>query len=177
MEKVKYWWNFLLALCWCEVFRCMPGRFANVEPIMALLMPASRIYGKIGGLIFGSGAIVLYDVITWSWGWWTVIDATAYGMVGVLFSIVLQNGHLSLGRYLQCAVVGVLFYDGVTGLVCGPLCFGQSLQDAFVGQIPFTIMHLCGVIVWTCAVSKGAEYVMGHKKVLGEWGIVASSGR
>jgi len=70
---------------------------------------------------------------------------------------------VSIKTYLGAGALGVLAFDFVTGVLLGPALFGMPIEMAFLGQIPFTIMHLMSVsaliIVVTPYLDKDAENV------------------
>lgn len=107
------------ALGWTAVFlfRLIPFRPPNFEPMLATVMPFSKRYGMFGSFAFGFFGIVLYDAVTSGWGTWTAVTALAYG------------------------------------LTVGPLFNGQSFAVALAGQIPFTLMHLLGAVVFGALLS------------------------
>ncbi len=149
------WRNFLkIALLWtlCFLFRLFPFRVPNVEPILAAQMPLSRQSGAVSGFLFGFLSIFFFDVFTMRVGWWTLITALMYGFLGLLASRYLHS-RSSRASYVTFAVVGTLLYDAVTGLTVGPLFFGQSLLLAALGQIPFTLAHLLGNVVFALTLS------------------------
>ena len=49
---------------------------------------------------------------------------------------------MGIKAYLGYGVIGVLVFDFVTGVLATPLLFGMTFAAAFIGQIPFTAMHL-----------------------------------
>ncbi|MDO8564634.1 MAG: hypothetical protein Q7R88_01425 [bacterium] len=157
----------------CLLFRLLPFRAPNVEPILATQMPVARLFGGMGAFLFGFFSILLYDVITGTVGPWTFFTASAYGVLGLgsawyfnsrfvtpSQSLPLKGGEVkkrgtrALRRhFVYFAIVGTLFYDAATGLTVGPLFFGQPFSSALLGQIPFTLMHLLGNVtlslVWS----------------------------
>jgi uncharacterized membrane protein len=127
----------------CLLFRLVPLRAPNVEPIMASVMPVAKKYGAVLGFFFAVLSMVLYDLITGHVGSWTWITALAYGVVGAGASLYFQKFKTSAGNFAIFAVLGTLFFDVVTGILPAPL-FGQSLATAALLQVPFTALHLAG---------------------------------
>jgi uncharacterized membrane protein len=113
-----------------------------MEPVMTTLMPFSKKYGKTGAFIFSFLSIVIYDIATGTTGSWTWITALTYGVIGILSGIYFSTRQASSTNFVIFSIVGTLLYDAVTGLGIGTLLWGQSLSEAFVGQIPFTLWHL-----------------------------------
>lgn len=135
--------NIMLAGLLCLAFRLVPGRPPNFEPILTTQMPIGKTYGGIMAFFFGVGSILLYDFVTGTWGLWTLITAPTYGALGFMGTWYLKKRD-KLRHMAVFAVFGTLFYDAITGLSVGPLIFGQPFMAAFLGQIPFTLMHLLG---------------------------------
>jgi hypothetical protein len=77
-----------------------------------------------------------------------LVTAFTYGFIGLGFHFLLKDKKkVGLKGYLGCGVVGVLVFDFITGVVATPLLFGGTFLQSFVGQIPFTALHLAT----TCA--------------------------
>lgn len=141
------WLKF--GLGWSLVFavRLLPWRPPNVEPVTATLLPFSRTFGALGGAVFGFLSIFLYDAVTAGIGEWTFVVGTSYAVLAVLAHYYFRSRKGSPVQYATFAVVSTLVFDAVTGVLYGPLRFGGSFTQAFVGQIPFTLNHLLGNLV------------------------------
>jgi uncharacterized membrane protein len=125
-------------------FRLFPYRPPNFEPILAVQMPFTKKFGFIAGFIFAFFNIVLFDLVMNKVGLWTIITASAYGLLAIYSHWYFKKRKNKGYHYAIFAIYATLFYDAVTGLSIGPLFFGQSFQTALIGQIPFTIYHLLG---------------------------------
>ncbi|MBI5732584.1 hypothetical protein HY967_01320 [Candidatus Jorgensenbacteria bacterium] len=145
--------KFIIGWAVCFIFRLQPFRPPNVEPIMATTMPFAKRYGWIYAFVFGFLSIVLFDIATAKVGVWTWVTGFTYGALGIAASLFFKNRDSRPKNYLGFAIVGTLVYDAITGVIAGPLFFGQSFTEAFMGQIPFTINHLLGNIVFALVVS------------------------
>jgi hypothetical protein len=146
---IKYMIGWIIVL----LSRLIPFRPPNVEPLLATIMPFSKRYGWLGGFVFGLSSIVIFDIVTGKVGVWTMITGVAYGLVAIGASLFFRDREASRKSYVQYAIVGTIAYDTLTGLTIGPLFFGQTLMSAFVGQIPFTLWHLGGNIVFAAVLS------------------------
>ena len=135
------------------LFRLIPFRPPNFEPMLATVMPFSKRFGVIGSFLFGFLGIVLFDAVTSGWGEWTWVTAFAYGFVGIGSHFFFKNHEASVKNFVGFGIVGTLFYDAITGLTIGPLFHGQSFAIALAGQIPFTLMHLLGTVVFAVVLS------------------------
>ena len=140
---------------WVMVFaiRLIPFRPPNVEPVLATLMPFSKRYGAAGAFVFAFLSITLFDAVTSGIGQWTWITAFAYGAVGLGSWLYFRNREGKVYQFVTYGIIGTILYDAATGLTIGPLMFGQSLSEAFYGQIPFTVMHLLGTTALSLTVS------------------------
>jgi uncharacterized membrane protein len=147
------WLKYILTFAAVFAFRLLPFRAPNVEPILASVMPLSKRFGALSGILFGVLSIVLYDAVTSGWGAWTWVTALAYGTLGAASYFYFKNRSATTGNFVRFSIVGILFYDGVTGLTIGPLFNGQSFTAAFMGQIPFTVLHLLGAVTFAALVS------------------------
>jgi len=156
------------AIGWIITFliRLIPFRPPNIEPILAAQMPFAKVYGKTAGFLFAFANIVLYDIITGYVGIWTFITAFAYGLLAIAaFRFFAWRGS-GVRSYAEFAVIGTLLYDALTGLTVGPLFFGQTLMQAFIGQIPFTAMHLVGNVAFAVTLSPLIEWILIKKPSL-----------
>lgn len=149
------WLKFLIGWTAVFLFRfiLLPLRAPNVEPLLATLMPFSKRYGALGGFLFAFLGIVLYDSVTSGLGIWTAVTALAYGGIGVGSYYYFRNREATRLNFVTYGVFATLAYDAVTGLTVGPMAFGQPLSAALAGQIPFTILHLLGTVVFSAVLS------------------------
>ena len=149
----KKWLRFFIGFLFCLLIRLIPLRPPNIEPILATQMPFSKAYGKITGFLFGFLSMVFYDIITAQIGIWTFITASAYGFLGLWASVYFKNKNNNAWNYAKFAIIGTLTFDAVTGLSIGPLFFHQPIGQAFIGQIPFSLLHLLGNISFALIMS------------------------
>ncbi|HPS21210.1 MAG TPA: hypothetical protein PLO44_00140 [Candidatus Paceibacterota bacterium] len=146
-EKSKIFAIFL----GCFLFRLVPFRAPNLEPIMASVMPVSKKYGAVLSFLFGFLSIFLYDAVT-HFGSWTWITGITYGLIGVVATFYFKKYKTSVLNFAVFAIVSTIFYDLITGVLVAPI-FGQTILTALALQIPFTILHLAGNIGFALTVS------------------------
>lgn len=153
---MKNWLKYTITFISVLLFRLMPFRAPNVEPIMAVIMPLGKTYGGVVSFIFGAFSIVVYDLMTSGLGIWTLVTALAYGLVGYgsYFYFKNRSGWKSYASY---AVIATIAYDVMTGLTIGPLFFHQSFMVSLIGQIPFTVLHLLGNVSFAIVLSPAIE--------------------
>jgi len=144
MQKFTDWLKIILGFALCLVFRLIPVRPPNIEPLLAMQMPFAKVHGRLVGFVFAFFSIFLFDLLVGKVGVWTLITAVAYGVLGIWSVSFFKVRKMQRMNYVKFAVIGTLFFDAVTGLTIGPLFFGQSFVGALVGQIPFTALHLIG---------------------------------
>lgn len=165
----RQWLKLMIGFAVCFGIRLLPWKAPNVEPILATTMPFARVWGWLPAFLFGFLSILLFDSVTsgiGSWTWWT---AAAYGVIGGCAAPFLRRVR-GIPGYLLWAIIGTLLYDGFTGLTLGPLLWGQPFQEAFFGQIPFTINHLIGNIVLSLTLSPLLErWVLRNDRL--EWAL------
>lgn len=145
--------KFTIGWTACFLFRLIPFRPPNFEPLMATIMPFSKRYGWAMSFAFGFFSIALFDLMVGRVGSWTWITGASYGAVGIGAYIFFKKRRSSVGNYLKYSTAATILYDAATGLTVGPLFFGQTFMSALVGQIPFTIFHLLGNTAFTLALS------------------------
>lgn len=143
----KNYLKISLVLFFCLFMRLLPFRAPNVEPVLAATMPISKAHGAFLGFSFAIFSILLYDLITGTLGVQTLFTLSAYGVLGLWSASYFKKHKVDKWGYAGFAVMGTLFYDAVTGLTVGPIFFHQSFFQTFIGQIPFTALHLTGNII------------------------------
>jgi len=144
--------KFLIGWTVVFLFRLIPFRPPNFEPMLATMMPFSKRYGALGTFLFGFLGIVFYDAATAGWGTWTWVTALCYGGLGVAAHYYFLNREPTRLNFMTFGVVGTIAYDAVTMFI-GPLFNAQPLALAISGQIPFTLMHLLGAVVFSAILS------------------------
>ena len=153
--------KFIIGWILVFLFRLIPFRPPNFEPMLATIMPFSKRYGYAGSFLFGFLGIILYDAITSGWGSWTAVTSIAYGLLGVWSCFYFRGREASRMNFLKFGIGGTLVYDAVTMMI-GPVFNSQPISVAISGQIPFTMMHLLGTIVFATLLSP-ALYRWGVK--------------
>lgn len=116
----------------------------NISPLMATELAGAKAYGPWVGGAYGAVSIALLDLLVGKVGLWTLVTAISYGVVGVWGARFLTKRTASARNFALASVVGTLFFDLVTGVLMGPLLFGQPWAEAALGQAPFTLRHLAG---------------------------------
>lgn len=144
--------KFILGWCAVFLFRLIPFRPPNFEPMLATIMPFSKRYGPVGSFLFGFLGIVLYDAVTSGWGNWTWVTAICYGLLGLAAHVFFKNRAASVKNFLVFGIPATILYDAVTMMI-GPVFGNQPFAIALAGQIPFTLMHLLGTIVFSVLLS------------------------
>lgn len=137
----------------CLVWRLLPGRAPNLEPILALQMPYAKRYGGLAAFVFGFLSILMYDILTAKVGVWTWITAFVYALLGPLASWYFATKKASSWNFIRFSVLATIFYDAATGLTIGPMFNNQPFIGALIGQIPFSILHLMGNVVLAAVLS------------------------
>lgn len=159
----KSWIKYIIAFLSVLIFRLIPFRAPNLEPIMAVIMPLGKIYGGLMSFIFSALSIVIYDSLTSGIGIWTLITALIYGAVGYGSHFYFKN-RSGWKSYASYAFIATIFYDALTGLTIGPLFFGQSFMVSLIGQIPFTLLHLLGNVSFAIVISPVIEMWMAKSE-------------
>jgi uncharacterized membrane protein len=167
--KAKF--KILLVFLGCLLFRLLPLRAPNVEPIMASIMPLGRKYGAMTGFLFGFLSIILYDAVT-HFGSWTWIAGITYGLIGAVSAWYFSKVHPEKGgakssilNFAVFAFLATIVFDFVTGVLFAPI-FHESMMTALVLQIPFTLLHLAGNIGFAVTLSPILNKWLASEKVL-----------
>jgi len=141
MAIVKY----ALSILFCNAYRFL-RIIPNNDPIMGCMLPFSRKDKWWQGALFAFLTMVSFDFITMKIGIWTAVTASTYACLGLLFYLIYKKlKKVKLKHYLGSGIAGVLIFDFVTGPIMSSWLFGIGFAAAFIGQIPFTIMHLLTV--------------------------------
>lgn len=143
--------KFFIVFIGCLLFRLIPLRAPNIEPIMASVMPLGRKYGALWGFLFGFLSIMIYDLLTY-FGAWTWIVGITYGIIGAISSIYFKKFKSSAFNFAVFAFFATIAFDLITGVLFAPM-FGQTIWNALVLQIPFTALHLAGNIGFAITLS------------------------
>jgi uncharacterized membrane protein len=144
------WLKYVIVFLGVLLVRLLPFRAPNVEPLLSAVMPLTKRFGMLEGAGFAVISIVLYDALTAGLGIWTF---AAYGGIAVGAHFYFQRREATRGNFVRYSIISVLVYDAVTGLTVGPLAFNQSFAAAAAGQIPFTVLHLLGAVLFAIVVS------------------------
>lgn len=141
MKLVKYF----LSILFCNAFRLL--RFIpNNDPIMGCMLPFARQHKWWNAALFSFITMVSFDLITGMTGIWTLVTASTYGALGILFhQIYKKKKKINLKTYLGSGIIGVLIFDFITGPIMSSWMFQMPFEVAFIGQIPFTLLHLASV--------------------------------
>lgn len=115
----------------------------NNDPIMSMALPFSRRSSALTSFAFPFVTMASFDFVTGFLGPWTAVTAVTYGLIGLVYHFYLKDkDKVGIKLYLGCGVLGVLVFDFITGVLATPLLYGGTFMDSFIGQIPFTAMHL-----------------------------------
>ncbi len=147
------------------LYRFIPFRPPNVEPLMSVMMPFSKKAGKLELFGFAFLSILIYDFFTAGIGMYTLTAGICYGILGIWSGIYFTNKKFSLTNYVLCSSIGIIFYDVATGVVLGPLIGGGSFYIALMGQIPFTALHLMGGAIFALTVSPFLTKILAKSEV------------
>jgi hypothetical protein len=156
------------------LFRLIPFRPPNMEPLLSIMMPFSKKVGAFELAIFGFLSIVLHDSLTVGIGSHTWSAGGIYAVLGLVSCTYFKNRAFSSTSFTTFSVASILFFDIMTGVVLGPIISGGSFVVAFVGQIPFTALHLMGGVFFALtlspliekALAKSSISVLEHRKCL-----------
>jgi uncharacterized membrane protein len=158
--------KFVLGWIVVLLVRIIPFRPPNFEPMLAVVMPYSKRYGVLSAGLFGFLGIVVFDALSMKVGMWTWITAVSYGLLGVGAYFYFRHREANVKNFCVYGIIGTVLYDAVTGLSVGPLFFGQSLTEAFVGQVPFTLWHIAGTVVFSVLLSPALYRYVVNSEVL-----------
>ncbi len=157
---------------------CNAVRFVRIlpnnDPIMAFMLPFSRQDKWFHSAVFAFLTMFLFDIFTSGIGVWTWITAVTYACLGVAAHFLFKRTQkVSLKAYLGVGVVSVLVFDLVTGVFFGPVLFGVPIWAAFLGQIPFTLLHLLTVSFYIVVLTPFLDRHLIGAQVLEDSNIVA----
>jgi uncharacterized membrane protein len=151
MKLSNNFFKYLIGLFFVLLYRFTPHP-PNVEPIMTTMMPFSKKWGVLAGLIFTFLALIIFDVITKTVGWWTLLTITTYCLLSIFASFFFKKRNKRI-HYVFFAFFGTLFYDIVTGFGVGIFIFNQTFMQTLIFQIPFTLYHVLSNIILAAFIS------------------------
>lgn len=163
-KNKKNYFKYTIGFIFCFLFRLLPFRPPNIEPLLFAQMPFSKNYGNLAGFFFGFLSIILYDVVTQKIGVWTLVTATVYGTLGLFASMYFKNKENKSWNYGKFAIIATIAYDALTGLTVGPIFFHQSFMNSLIGQIPFTLLHLAGNVTFSLLLSPMIYTIVNQDK-------------
>lgn len=156
--------KFFSAIVLCLLARLVPARVPNVEPIMATVMPFGKAYGALYAVVFTTSSIILYDTITHTLGVNTIFTLLAYGLIALWSAAYFKKNNGGVYSYVKFSIMGTLAFDAMTGPTIGPIFFHQSFLGSIIGQIPFTLLHLLGNIIFAILLSPAIDKILIKKK-------------
>jgi hypothetical protein len=137
--------KYALSILFCNAYRFL-RIIPNNDPIMGCMLPFAKKDKCWQAALFALLTMVSFDLITMRVGLWTLVTGLTYAGLGLMFHFLYKRlGRVKLRHYLGSGILGVLVFDFVTGVLFGPALFGMSYAQAFIGQVPFTLMHLLTV--------------------------------
>ena len=148
------------------LYRFIPFRPPNVEPLMSVMMPFSKKASKTELFGFAFLSILIYDFFTAGIGLYTVTAGICYGILAIWAGSYFKSRKFSLKNYVMCSSIGIIFFDVVTGVILGPFITGSSFYIAFIGQIPFTALHLMGGTLFALTVSPLISKILAKSEVI-----------
>ncbi len=160
-ERILLVTGFIFA----AIYRLVPFRPPNVEPLLSVMMPFSKKISALEMAFFGFLSIFLHDLLTAGIGGYTWTTGGMYAVLGLFSHLYFAKKPFSRTSYVSFSVISIIFYDFMTGIVLGPMISGGSIAVAFVGQIPFTAMHLMGGVLFTLILSPLIEKALARVSV------------
>ncbi|MDD4251221.1 MAG: hypothetical protein PHX27_03455 [Candidatus ainarchaeum sp.] len=145
--------KFLIGLLLANGIRFL--RFIpNNDPIMAIMLPYAKSDKKYKAVLFPFLTMISFDLITGMLGIWTIVTALTYAGLGLFFTqFFFKEKKISIFKYLKGGIIGVSIFDFITGPIMSSFMFGMSFIEAFIGQIPFTLMHLLTVGIFIIVIT------------------------
>jgi uncharacterized membrane protein len=143
--------KIFVILLGCFLFRLIPFKAPNLEPIMASIMPISKKYGALFSFLFAFLSIFLFDLVT-NFGIWTWLVALTYGLIGLGASFYFKKYKSSVLNFVFFAFMSTIVFDLITGVLFAPI-FNQTILNALILQIPFTLLHLAGNVGFALTLS------------------------
>ncbi len=142
--------KYILGFLGTLIFRLITPSLglSNISPLMATELAGSKAFGAWAGFWYGALSMIFIDLLMGKIGSWTIVTSLTYGAIGTLGSFLLKSRNPSAKNFIWVSVVGTLIFDLITGVLAGPILFGGSFLAAAIGQVPFTLRHLLGNIVF-----------------------------
>jgi hypothetical protein len=149
MKQLGKTLRYAASLAFCNLYRLL-RLFPNNDPIMGFALPFARRDKWWQAMLFPAIAMASFDFITMRVGVWTIGTAVAYALVALLFrEYAKRKKSIGLRGYVKGSIAGVLLFDFLTGPIMSSALFRAPFAIAFIGQIPFTAMHLASAVPLT----------------------------
>jgi hypothetical protein len=127
--------------------------FPNNDPIMGFMLPETR-NSMTKAAAFAFVTMFVFDIITFKVGIWTMVTASTYAGLAILFSFFFKKiKKTKISHYLGASTIAILIFDIITGPIMSSIFFSQSLWLTVIGQIPFTLMHLVSGLTWVTIIA------------------------
>ena len=150
---MKKFLKYLASLFFCNIYRLLKI-FPNNDPIMGCALPFARRDKWWQAVLFPVITMISFDFITMKIGVWTFGTAAAYGFIGLLFyAYFKRKKKVGLKTYAKSSLAGILIFDFLTGPIMSSYVFAIPFSVAFLGQIPFTAMHLVSGVTLTMIIA------------------------
>ena len=157
--------KFVLSIFISNIIRLF-SFIPNNDPIMALMLPYSKQKNKLMAFLFPFITMVSFDAITGHIGVLTIVTAITYGTLGLFFVFIFKNRKVGIKSYLLSGAFGVLVFDFITGCIAFPILFNLPFDQAFIGQIPFTLIHLTTVSAFVLIITPLVdEHILENKSL------------
>ena len=129
----------------------------SAEPLMFFAVLAGWLFGKKKGFIVGASALIASNFMVMGWqGPWTIFQAAGFGIAGFLGGFMSKKH-----KYIATAatmVSATIIYEIIVNI--GSLSFMPiPLTVAFLGALPFTMIHICSNTAFSALLPKTAETI------------------
>lgn len=132
MEK-KLW-------LFCFLIRLVSHSYLPIDSLSSWLIYAQPSCRSL--MLFIVTQFLAIAFTTGTIGLWLPYTLIIYLMLGFLGTWASKKIAKTISNQLVLAGVFIILYDCATGLILGPLLYGQPFIQALIGQIPFTLWHL-----------------------------------
>ncbi len=128
------------------VSRILLAPLPNIKPVSFFTLFSGLLAGPIVGFLVGFLSMIITDILFFGSGVWTMVTASAMGLVGVLGSLFIKfNGGISRFNLFLLGFFATLFYDLLTSITLAYI-FNYSIVIAlimlfFPSPYPFGPVH------------------------------------
>lgn len=144
--------KFIIGFFLVFFYRLIPFRPANVEPLLATVMPFGKRFGWLTAALFAGSSMLLFDLAT-AYGRHTWPTVISYAVIAGGSAWFFRNRAMNSTNAALYSIPAIILFDFLTGPLIPSLQGFGTFTALAVAQIPFTIAHLAGGVIFAAVLT------------------------